>query len=176
MLVGSGPACGPVSDIAGLLLVNDVVSERAGALYADFLISGEGKAGACDLGRDRQFAAPSINEYGQGDAGGSAVVEYLVQGGTNGAAGMKYVVYEQDILSFDLEGYLGRLDLGMQPDTAEIITIEADVQGAYRGGYAKPLLQGFSYPDTTGMDANDAGFMDVALLHPFTAFLFHRIQ
>src|SRR5262245_30038653 len=71
-------------------------------------------AGACDvraavLRADRQLPAAAVDENDQRDALRPAVVEQLVHGGADRAAGVKHVIHQQQLAPLDVERNLGAL-------------------------------------------------------------------
>src|SRR5690606_33798735 len=77
---------------------------------------------------DRQLASAAIDQYGKLDRCRTAIIEELVHGATDGAAGVQNVVDQDEMLAIHIEGDVGGKHLMVQADTIEVIAIEADVQ------------------------------------------------
>ena len=59
---------------------------------------------------------------------GAAVIEKFVEGGTYSTAGIEHIVYQNDMTSVDVEGQVGRFNLGVHALVAEVIPMKGNVQ------------------------------------------------
>src|SRR5450432_2035978 len=103
-------------------------------------------------GFDRQFTTAAIDEYGELDRLGPAVVEQFVDRRANRAAGVEHVVDQDDTGPDDVERERGRLDLGAQAFRGVIVAIERDVDVADRMISGEQLRQAIGEPRTTRKD------------------------
>jgi len=65
---------------------------------------------------DRQLAPAAIGEHREAHGARPTEVEELVQGGANGAAGVKHIVDQDDVTVFDVAGKIGAIDDGLGSD------------------------------------------------------------
>src|SRR5262249_42668105 len=86
---------------------------------------------ADEFGFDREFAVAAIDQDEELDAGRAAVVEEGVEGGSDGAAGVEYVVHQDDVLAGDFELNVGSAYDRLDIDGAEIVAIEVDIEDAH---------------------------------------------
>mgnify|MGYP000213912938 CR=1 FL=1 len=87
-----------------------------------------------------QAAAAAVNEDGQLDAGGAAVVEEFVEGGLHGAAGVEHVVHEDHGGAVDVVRDDGRREFLGDRIAADVVAVEGDVDRA-RAGVEAGLFQ-----------------------------------
>ena len=81
---------------------------------AHVLLKRRGDVLAHEVGADGQLPMPTVDEHGELDACGTADVHEGVERRADGAAGEQDVVDEHDGLAVDVEGDLGRVDLGAE--------------------------------------------------------------
>src|SRR5215831_15183530 len=99
----------------------------AATLQHDRQIARNGQARPDVAGLDRQLAASAIDQHGELDRLGPAVVEQLVDCGAHGSPGVEHVVHEHEPAAGNLERQLGRCELGAQSLLRVVVAIERDV-------------------------------------------------
>ena len=63
-----------------------------------------------DVGVDRQLAAAAIHQHGESDRAGPTEIGQLVERGAHGAAGVKHVVDDHDVLAVEVPRQIRRAD------------------------------------------------------------------
>jgi hypothetical protein len=128
--------------------------------FDDFGVSG--LHGAADvLGFNGHFAMAAIDEDAKGHALGTAQVEEAVHGGTDGAAGVKDIVDEDQVHGIHGESYVGRLEDSLWSDFGEVIAIKRDIECADGNFNAIDATHGLSdtfgqrYTATTDADESE---------------------
>lgn len=76
------------------------------------------------------FVHAAVYEGEEADEFWAAEIDYLVEGGADGAAGEEDVVYEDDFLSGYVEAYVCAADDGLGAEGAEVVAVEGDVDFA----------------------------------------------
>ena len=92
---------------------------------------GGGDVLADEVGTDREFAVPAVDEDGEADGARPAEVVHAVEGGTHRASRHQDVVDEDDRLALDV-GEVARLGLRLDPALREVVAVERDVERADR--------------------------------------------
>ena len=99
------------------------------AIQADVLVAGRGNVLSNEIRADGKLAMSAVNKDGELDALGATKVHNGVQGGTDGAAGIKDVVDQNNALSINIERNLGLVNLGGNMGK-EVVAIEADIKAS----------------------------------------------
>src|SRR5690606_9917052 len=144
------------------LHVQDVRSERRGPAQFYPLLRVQCQVFATNIGGKRQFALADVEQHGEGDAGGAAIVEQFIERGAHGAAAHQYVVHQHHVGVVDIKRQGGWLHFRVQAAAGEVVAVEADVQRAGRGAAAEFAVQCLGHPGTAGMDADQQVFLDAA--------------
>jgi hypothetical protein len=87
-----------------------------------------------EVGADGQLAMAAVDQDGQTDGPGTAVVDERVHRGTDGASGEEHVVNEHDDLVIDGEVEGGLVNDRRVADPREIVSVQRDVEGAKGDG------------------------------------------
>lgn len=82
------------------------------------------------VGGDGHEAAATVDEDGEFDLGGAAVVEEFVEGGFDGAAGKEDVVDEDHGGAVDVGRDVGGGEFLRDGMTEDVVAVEGDVDGA----------------------------------------------
>ena len=125
------------------------------------------------VGADRQLAVAPVDEDGELDAGGPAVVEERLDRRADRAAGVEDVVDEDDRAPFEREVELRRADerlrveRGLAAADAHVVAIEGDVDGAELGRFAGALLdqarEALRERDAARLDADERDLREVGV-------------
>lgn len=120
-----GPGCGGRLDADGVAL------RGLGVEGDDDLFGGRrGEREAGVVGGDRHEAAAAVDEDGELDLGGAAVVEEFVEGGFDGAAGKEDVVDEDHGGAVDVGRDVRGGELLRDGMAEDIVAVEGDIHGA----------------------------------------------
>jgi len=87
--------------------------------------------GADVLRRDRQLPLAAIDQDREFYPSRAPVVEQLVHRRAHRAPGVEHVVDHDDVGTVDVEWYLRRLHLMVQPGRVEIVAIERNIERAH---------------------------------------------
>ena len=101
----------------------------------NFLGGGGGQGQAGVVGGDGHEVVATVDEDGEFDFPGAAVVEELVEGGFDGATGEEDVVDEDDIGAVDVGGEDGGRELLGDGVAADVVAVKGNVDDA--GGRLK---------------------------------------
>ena len=66
---------------------------------------------------------------------------------------MEHIVDQDEVAVVDRR-QVGGPDFGVEPDPAEVVPVEGNIEGAERGGGGKAGLQSFRQPRAAGVDAD----------------------
>ncbi len=99
----------------------------------DFFFGGGRERETDVVGGDGEAVVAAVDEDGEFDLGGAAVIEKLVEGGLDGAAGEEDVVDEDDDGAVDVGGEDGGGELFRDRVAADIVAVKGDVEGAGLG-------------------------------------------
>ena len=134
-------------------------------LHLDPLAAGGRQVLADVVGPDRQLAVAAVDEHGELDARGPAVVEQRLDRRADRAAGVEDVVDEDDRPSVEREVELRRADERLRRERrlaaadGDVVAVEGDVDGAERGLDAGALLDQAREPprerDAAGLDPDE---------------------
>ena len=123
------------------------------------------------VGADRQLAVAAVDEDGELDARGAAVVEERLDRGPDRAAGVEDVVDEDDRAPVEREVELGGADERLRRERrlaaadGDVVAVEGDVDGAERGRVAGALLDQPGEPvrerDAAGLDADEGELVEL---------------
>ena len=118
--------------LSGRARDGDGVVARIGGVEddGDFFLGGGGDHEAGVVGGDGQGAASAVDEDGEFDLGGAAVVEELVEGGLHGAAGLEDVVDQDDRCAGDVDRDDGGRELLGDRIAADVVAMEGYVDDA----------------------------------------------
>ena len=86
------------------------------------------------IGGDGHEVVAAIDEDGEFDFGGAAVIEELIEGGFDRAAGEEDVVDENDPGAVDVGGQNGGREFFWDGIAADVVAVKRDVDGARFGG------------------------------------------
>src|SRR5450631_1665294 len=125
-------SCGLVTRCTPCRLDRQLQASVGLTIQHDREVTGDGDAGTHIRCFDRQFAAAAIDQHGQFDGLGSAIVEQFVDRRANRAAGVEHVVDQHDAGPADVEWEGGRLDFRAQAFRGVVVAIEGDVDIADR--------------------------------------------
>src|SRR5688572_8261584 len=128
------------------------------ALQLDPLAGRDAHRRADELRGDRELASAAVDQCRKADTRRTPVIEELVHGGANRAAGIEHVVDEYERAAFDFERDVGALHVLVEPDGAVIVAVEGDVERAERNFEPQRCVQAFGEPDAAGVDSDQAGF------------------
>src|SRR5664280_39685 len=106
---------------------------------------------------DRQLAVAAIDENGQGDAGRTAEIVELVDGGADGAAGVEHIVDQDDAAALDLERQAGVVGARGQTALRKIVAVQGARDDACLAAQRQIALQPFGDPRATRPDADQHG-------------------
>src|SRR4051794_40966512 len=115
-------------------------------LHLDALVAGGRQVLADVVGADRELAVAAIDEDGELDARGPAVVEQRLDGGADRAPGVEDVVDEDAGAALEREVERGRADERLRVERRlaaahlDVVSVEGDVDRAERGALAGELL------------------------------------
>src|SRR5919204_5217632 len=142
-------------------------------LHLDALLARGREVLAHVVGADRQLAVAAVDEHGELDARGPAVVEQGVDRGADRAARVEDVVDEDDRAALEREVELRRADdwLRVQRRLAaahlHVVAVEGDVDGAEDGRDAGALLDEPPEPlrerYPAGVDADERDLVEVGV-------------
>lgn len=95
------------------------------------------------VGLDGQLTVTAIDEDGELDGAGTAVVHERIESGADGAAGVQHVVDEDHATTLErVAGDLGLADHGLRQARGSVVTVQRDVDGAaHRRGQLAGLLE-----------------------------------
>lgn len=95
-----------------------------------FFVGGGGEGEGAVIGGEREAAAAAVDEDGELDDRGAAVIEKFVEGGFEGAAGEEDVVEEDDVGVGDVDREARGKKLLGDGMAADVVAVEGDVEGA----------------------------------------------
>ena len=139
-------------------------------LHLDALVAGGGQVLADVVGADRQLAVAAVDEDGELDAVGPAVVEERLDRGADRAAGVEDVVDEDDRPAVEREVELRRADERLRRERRlagahhHVVAVEGDVDRAEGGRRAGALLDEPREPlrerDAARLDPDERDVLD----------------
>lgn len=96
----------------------------------DFLVGIRGEVQADVIGGNGEAVVPAVDEDGEFDFGGTAVVEQFIERGFDGAARKKHIVDEDDRGAIYVGGEDGWGELFRYGVAADIVAVKGDVEDA----------------------------------------------
>src|SRR4051812_21707607 len=142
-------------------------------LHLDPLVARGREVLADVVGADRQLAVAAVDEDGELNAGGTAVVEERLDGRANRAPRVEDVVDEDDRPPFEPEIELGRTDERLRgagrlaAADADVVAIEGDVARAEGRRFVGALLDQAREPlrerDAARLDADECHLAEIGV-------------
>lgn len=96
----------------------------------DFLEFAGGENQAAVVGGDGHQAAAAIDENGELDLGGAAVIEKFIERSLDGAAGEEDIVDENDVGTVDIDGDLGGGEFLGNRVAADVVAVKRNIDHA----------------------------------------------